>query len=59
MFTTWQNRDRKRNENDWLSIFINTAAKLKKFIRWIMKLRILSQFILVHEHFYFDSDSDH
>ena len=39
--------------------FINTVAELKKLIRLIMKLKILSQFTLAYEHFHFESNSDH
>ena len=55
--------DRTEIENERKTIdyrfFINTAAELKKFIRWIMKLKILFQFTLIHEHLYFKSNSDH
>ena len=35
---------------------INTTAELKKFTKWMMKLKILIQFTVVHEHFYSISD---
>ena len=35
---------------------INTTAELKKFTKWMMKLKILIQFTIVHEHFHSISD---
>ena len=55
------NRTEIKNEKETIDyrLFINTATELKKFIWWIMKLKILFQFTLVHEHFHFESNSDH
>ena len=39
--------------------FINIAAKLKKFIRWVIKLKFLFQSTLTYEHIYFELNSDH
>ena len=36
--------------------FINTTAKLKKFTKWVMKLKILIQFTVIHEHLHSISD---
>ena len=36
--------------------FINTAAKLKKLTRLIIKLKILTQFTVTYEHFYSIND---
>ena len=36
--------------------FINTTAKLKKLTKWMMKLKILIQFTVAHEHFHLIND---
>ena len=52
--------DRTEIENEKKSMnyrnLINTTAELKKFTKWMMKLKILIQFTVVHEHFYSISD---
>ena len=55
--------DRTEIENEMKTMnyrfLINTAAELKRFIRWIMKLKVLFQFTLAYEHLHFELNSDH
>ena len=52
------NRIEIKNEKESINYrnFINTAAELKKFTRWVMKLRILIRFTVAHKHLHSISD---